>query len=454
MFDFLTGKAMDPDPASGSSELQLEDKKSTPCHSPGTTSTASSSPSTPLSLEALSLKDTESSQDPKDPTDSHGRKEDAIREARRGKKGSSKGSCSQGDYAITHTANLDSKEGQAGQPIPPLINYLVLKKNKDWALHKYAVYIEPNTWSLFLRGKLVRNHAAVFGAYIYDGIALYSPNIFATEEDLTLRSAAHEDGMVYTLHVRACTMLPPGDPMYMQLFNTIIKKGLIGMGLEEIGGKYFDHNAAFKIPRRKLELWPGFVTSMEVKEDYIVISVEITHKIIHLDSVHHLMKTIWWNNYNLGCQMDAIKEDLLDGIIITHYNRKEYKILDISWDLNPLSKFNHRGQEITFAQYYQEEYQLNIGDLTQPLLLANATMRDNNEEPLGPDGQPKPYYLVPELCHMTGLTKVMTKDIQLVKDLNEWDRSKAIKEFMDRLSAAEHVSTIPTYFFRLCHKSL
>lgn len=88
-------------------------------------------------------------------------------------------------------------------------------------------------------------------------------------------------------------------------------------------------------------------------------------------------------------------------IVMTIYNRKTYRVDDVDFDKNPSSTFHHRRGDrlMTYAEYYHTQYQLDIINLTQPLLVSRPSRRDVNR------GDSEPIYLIPELCGMTGLSE-------------------------------------------------
>ncbi len=84
---------------------------------------------------------------------------------------------------------------------------------------------------------------------------------------------------------------------------------------------------------------------------------------------------------------------------MTGYNNKTYRIDDIDFTKNPSHTFYFRKEdrEITFAEYYRRNYNMNITVPTQFLLLTRPSRRDINR------GDDKLIYLIPEFCTMTGL---------------------------------------------------
>jgi hypothetical protein len=108
--------------------------------------------------------------------------------------------------------------------------------------------------------------------------------------------------------------------------------------LQQLGRNYFDPNQAIMIPEYKLELWPGYVTSIRQHERDLLLCCEISNKILRTDTVLDQLK-IAYQKDKTNYQNVATKL-LLGQIIITRYNNKTYKIDDIIWTDNPMKSFN------------------------------------------------------------------------------------------------------------------
>lgn len=92
--------------------------------------------------------------------------------------------------------------------------------------------------------------------------------------------------------------------------------------------------------------------------------------------------------------------EMLGKIVMTHYNKRTYRIDDLDYTKNPQSTFHLRKEDrdISYLEYYKKRYNIDVRQPTQPLLVSRPTRRDANR------GDDQPIYLIPELCGMTGLT--------------------------------------------------
>lgn len=97
---------------------------------------------------------------------------------------------------------------------------------------------------------------------------------------------------------------------------------------------------------------------------------------------------------------------------MTDYNKKTYRVDDVSWQASPRSTFKMRDENVTYMDYYQKKYNIRIQDAGQPLLISRSKPRDIRA------GMPELVYLIPELCRQTGLTDEMRANFKLMRALD------------------------------------
>ncbi len=61
--------------------------------------------------------------------------------------------------------------------------------------------------------------------------------------------------------------------------------------------------------------------------------------------------------------------------------------------------------QVSFIDYYKRQYNKVVKDLDQPLLVSKAKVKSQAESEMG-----KEFILIPEFCHLTGLTEAMRND--------------------------------------------
>jgi aubergine-like protein len=139
-----------------------------------------------------------------------------------------------------------------------------------------------------------------------------------------------------------------------------------------------------------------------------MLIADVTHKVLRIGEFHRNfacnsltfhIDTVLDYLYELTNTTKNWKElatkQLVGQIVLTRYNNRTYRIDDIAWELNPLSKFKKKnGDDITYLSYYSLSYNRTIKDTSQPLLVHRHRRKGASDEII---------YLVPELCTMTGL---------------------------------------------------
>lgn len=110
------------------------------------------------------------------------------------------------------------------------------------------------------------------------------------------------------------------------------------------------------IPEHKLQLWPGYYTSMRQHEQNILLNCDMKFKIMRIDNVYDLL---------LECQSSASRQEfqskIIGSIVLTNYNNKTYRVDDVDFNSSPLSTFNKKdGTKISYIDYYKQRYNLKI----------------------------------------------------------------------------------------------
>ena len=120
------------------------------------------------------------------------------------------------------------------------------------------------------------------------------------------------------------------------------------MQLQLVGRDYFDPGAKIMMPNHKLELWPGYQTSIRQHEDSMLLCCEISHKVLRTDTVYEQIQNIvkrGGNNVRRDCE-----KLLLGTIVMTRYNNKTYRIDDINWDMRPSDSFE--SPLVTYSSFF------------------------------------------------------------------------------------------------------
>ena len=98
------------------------------------------------------------------------------------------------------------------------------------------------------------------------------------------------------------------------------------MQLELIRRDYYDPKAAIILKQHKLELWPGYVTSIRQHEEKILLCCEISHKILCTDTVLQQTGDVHQKTRG-GPSFHADVENTLLGAINYHHHQVQQEDL-------------------------------------------------------------------------------------------------------------------------------
>lgn len=157
------------------------------------------------------------------------------------------------------------------------------------------------------------------------------------------------------------------------------------------------------LPLYKLQLWPGYITSIRQHERDILLCAEITTKVMRSDTVYDILQDCYKENPSEFKKL--FQEKVLGMMVYTNYNEKTYRIADVDFSKNPQSTFERKNKQISFVDYYKEKNQ-KIKDMGQPLLISKALDRQIRA------GGPQLILLIPELCRVTGMSENMLKNFE------------------------------------------
>ncbi|XP_063905421.1 piwi-like protein Siwi [Zophobas morio] len=305
----------------------------------------------------------------------------------------------------------DNKKGTSGNSINLLSNYFPLLQKGTWCLYQYRVDMAPDIDHTGKRKGLVREatRELLRGGYIFDGTVLYTPQRIHNDSVELFANDGQEN---IRITIRLVGDLARGDIHYLQVFNIIIRKCLALMGLQLIGRNYFMPDAKIVLSEHKIQLWPGYFTSMRQHESDILLNVDLQFKHMRTDNVYDLL---------LECQGPNARREftsrIIGGVVLTYYNNKTYKIDDVDFQSTPASTFKMKdGTEITYKDYFDRKYSVQIRVRDQPLLVSRSKPREIRA------GMAETIYLVPELCQMTGLTDKQRENFNLMKTLSNHTR--------------------------------
>ncbi|XP_074839581.1 piwi-like protein 4 [Carettochelys insculpta] len=304
----------------------------------------------------------------------------------------------------------DCKTGSCGIPVKVVTNLYSLGLPREWQLYQYHVTFCPELESKRLRFALLYSHAELLGkAKAFDGTILFLSR--KLENQVTELSSVTKRGETVNITITLTNQLASSSPVCIQFFNIVFKKVLKKLSMYQVGRNFYSPSDPLEIPQHKLTLWPGFAVSITRYENRVMLSADVSHKVLRSETVLQFMTRLY-TRIERSCFLQTCEKELVGLIVLTRYNNKTYRIDDIDWCVKPADTFlKSDGTEITYTDYYKQQYDITLTDLNQPMLVSRLKSKQSSTV------EPRVVHLIPELCYLTGLTSQATSDFHLMKDL-------------------------------------
>ena len=365
-----------------------------------------------------------------------------------------------GDFAVeryTRPKHLDDKRGKAGDQIQLYSNFFKMEMFPNYSLHQYDVKYSPEIHNKKMRTALLNNHKDLIGPVrAFDGHILFLPK--RLQDKTTVKtSQLKSTGQNVKLTITHRAEIPPNSESAVAIFNIVFKRVLRMMDCEQIQRHYYAPSLAIPIPKHKLEVWPGYTTTIANYENNLMLTADMAFKILRSDTVLAVMEDIREKHLSRGNFKEEIIRQLVGQTVLTRYNNKTYRIDDIDFSKTASDSFkttnrklrqqrhqqpeNGEPQEfdLTYCEYIQTRHNITVTKPKQPLIVSRPKIRDLRK------GQTEEIHLVPELCSLTGLPDEALKDFNMMKDLavhtrvGPDGRVKNLKNFIDRINSQENV---------------
>uniref|UniRef100_A0A8C1WA42 Piwi-like RNA-mediated gene silencing 2 n=1 Tax=Cyprinus carpio TaxID=7962 RepID=A0A8C1WA42_CYPCA len=291
------------------------------------------------------------------------------------------------------------KMGTKGSPVSIGSNYIPICCKNEAVFQYHLLNFSPNVESLGMRFGMMKEHRPTTGEVVaFDGSILYLPK--RLEEVCVL---SYNGLLTFSSDISdfSCCF-----PLIPSLCSRVMKL----LGLKLVGRNHYDPNAVVILGKHRLQVWPGYSTSIKHTDGGLYLIVDISHKVLRNDSVLDVMNLFYQGSRESF--QDVCTKEFVGSIVITRYNNRIYRIDDIEWSKSPKDTFTlANGTVTTFVDYLRKNYGITIKELDQPLLIH----RPNERSKPGGKVITGEILLLPELSFMTGIPEKMKKEA--MKDL-------------------------------------
>ncbi|KAH9525714.1 Piwi-like protein 1 [Bulinus truncatus] len=336
-----------------------------------------------------------------------------------------------------------SSVGKSGDRVALLANAFDVSLATDLKIFQYHVSFKPEVENIRVKFGLIASLSEVVGQVkCFDGGILYLQRLLPKDPMECVAQRSY-DGAHITVQFKLVCEVQANTPQFLQIVNLMFKRVQIALDMKQIRDHYFNIHLATKIPKHKIEVMPGFTTSILRYDGGNLLFVDTIHKVLridtYLDALYQLYHSVKQNPDEF--RRRATKE-LVGVIVMTKHNNKTYKVDDIAWDARASDSFEKNGVQVSYYDYYKEHWNITITDKDQPLLVSRPTEKDLRR------GEKKNLYLVPELCIITGLSEQMRSDFNVMRDLavhtrvGPAERLKQIQKLLEQINESPKVAEV------------
>jgi len=332
------------------------------------------------------------------------------------------------------------KEGKAGQRCNIVSNFFKLNKlPNNLGLFQYNVSFTPDIQSGKLKSGLLHELDDILGVTrCFDGMTMFLPK--KLDDAITTREVKTRQGNDITIKIMFTNVVPENSPSIVQLMNILFRKQLRAMKMQLVGRNYYHPDRKIDVKAHKMQVWPGYSTSILQYESDVMLCADVAHKVLRMQTVLEFLYEIYQST-DKSRFYDLAKKKLLGEIVLTRYNNKTYRVDDIDWDKHPSDSFTKAdGTTITFKEYYEQVHDKKVKDDQQPLLISRPKEKDRKR------GMSGPILLLPEFCVITGLSDEIRQNFSVMKDLAQHTRispatrAQNLEQFMTDLHSNPEAS--------------
>ena len=190
----------------------------------------------------------------------------------------------------------------------------------------------------------------------------------------------------------------------------------------------------------KENIYQGYISSSHITESGLFMLINSRSKYISGKTALQKMLEIRKKYVNQNMPNRDIFEKIREyfyehkTVLTTYGSLKGYKIKDINFDKNPnntsvkIKNINGDKKNISIINYYKNQYNIDIRDKNQPLLIAENNLKIKKLLPSDKNSLPSEddyvIYLIPELVYITGIEEDDTENNKRNKNRNIVNKTK------------------------------
>lgn len=308
-------------------------------------------------------------------------------------------------------------------------NFEFLDKTKK-TFFKYSVMFNPELPgdSVKLRatiiGKAKKELTKLLGEYLFNNSTLFSRENCSDVIEVSVEF----NKQTYDIKISLCNVIDcksyEAEAIYKRFFSLLTKK----IKFIQIRKNYFNPKGARMIDSQKLEVWPGFNSSVNILNEGILLNMNIIYKVLRTETALDIVIKLGKDTSKNCNELKQIFNDYFKGLaVLTRYNNDKVYIIDeVDLENTPASTFQTKDGSKSYLDYYREKYGIKLKVLDQPLLV-HIDKRKQQE-----------IRLIPELCFLTGLTDEMRANFNLMKEMATITKGNATEKMEESRQLINH----------------
>lgn len=244
-----------------------------------------------------------------------------------------------------------------------MTNYFRIRVPQGDGLYQYHVEFNPPVESPKVRRALLYQESAKLGeAYIFDGMSDLKTLVEIEPHNTILSATRSFDNAVISIQLNNVGKAGFGTFEMIRFYNTQMRRNMIHLGMQQIGRNYYEKTPLGEVNYfGGVQVLQGFQTAINRHDAGLLLMVDNNCKFMRkqtaLDALVELRS-------KSGPNFIAIaRRELSGSIVMTKYNNKTYKVDDIDFHKNAGATFMRGDQEVSYADYYREQYNIEIRDL-------------------------------------------------------------------------------------------
>lgn len=110
--------------------------------------------------------------------------------------------------------------------------------------------------------------------------------------------------------------------------------------MQPIGKKYFNPNKKIAYPKHSIEIWPGYVTAVNLINEKVFVNVDLSFKVVRkVNALQHFKELMQ------GGDKDRARDQMIGSTVMTQYNNRMYMIDDVDFSKKVSDSFDAKEGE-------------------------------------------------------------------------------------------------------------